>query len=187
MPIASRARSQISRKFDRRSRPPFGPMKTSPFGLGSVALDQIIRQARYLLISFDGPIRSASPGNPPAPHILDVLTACRESGRSAVVVSEMPAAEVREYLDAHDLSTQVAAVATSIGQAVTALEAASGHYAAIASSPSDIKAAKSAGVPAIAHAKTPDEADQLAQAGAEAFVYSSAELALKLRAFIQGT
>jgi beta-phosphoglucomutase-like phosphatase (HAD superfamily) len=118
----------------------------------------------------------------PAPHILDVLTACRESGRSAVVVSEMPAVEVREYLDAHDLSTQVAAVATSISQAVTALEAASGDCAAIASSPNDIKAAKSAGVPAIGYPRTPDDAERQDPAGASAYVYSLTNLVLTLRA-----
>jgi phosphoglycolate phosphatase-like HAD superfamily hydrolase len=66
------------------------------------ALDAIIRQALHLLISFDGPIRSAATGNP-APHISDVFTACRESGRSAAIVTSTPLAEVRAYLDAHDL------------------------------------------------------------------------------------
>ena len=35
MPIDSLACSQNLRKFDRRSRPPFGPMKPRPLGLGS--------------------------------------------------------------------------------------------------------------------------------------------------------
>jgi len=43
--------------------------------------DRVIRQAQRLLISFDGPIRSVSTGQP-APHINDVLITCRESGRS---------------------------------------------------------------------------------------------------------
>ncbi len=147
------------------------------------ALDQIIRQARYLLISFDGPIRSANPGNPPAPHILDVLTACRESGRTVAVVSDTPAAEVQAYLDAHNLSTQIVVVATSVAQAANAYEAVPTNCAVIMSSTSDIRAAQTAGIPAIAYAKASGDADKSIEAGASAFVYSLMDLALKLRSF----
>jgi beta-phosphoglucomutase-like phosphatase (HAD superfamily) len=158
----------------------------------SAALDAVIRQARYLLISFDGPIRSVKTGSPtdsttaavpPAPHIHDVLAACRESGRSAAVISTTPLVEVRAYLDAHDLSTQITVVALSIGEASSALEASPTDCVAITSSPSDIEAAQTAGVPAIAYAKTPDDAEHLAQAGACTFVYSVMDLALRLRSF----
>jgi beta-phosphoglucomutase-like phosphatase (HAD superfamily) len=145
-------------------------------------LDAIIRKARYLLISFDGPIRSASTGNPPAPHINDVLTACRESGRSAAVVTTTPVAQVRAYLDAHDLSTQIMVVAQSIGEATATLEASPTDCVAITSSQSDIKAAQAVGAPAIAYAKTPDDAEYLVHAGAGAFVYSMADIALRIRA-----
>jgi beta-phosphoglucomutase-like phosphatase (HAD superfamily) len=127
------------------------------------ALDQIIRQARYLLISFDGPIRSAITGNPPASHIYDAVMACRESGRSAAVISTTPAAEVRAYLDAHDLTTQITLIAPTIGEAASALDASPADCATITSSPSDIEAAQAAGAPAIAYARTPDEAEHLAQ------------------------
>jgi len=145
------------------------------------ALDQIVRKARYLLISFDGPIRSANPGNPPAPNILDVLTACRESGRSAAFVSERPASEVRAYLNAHDLSANVAVIAASADLAIRTLEAAPTDCVVVTVSPSGIKAAKAIGASSIAYAKTPDDAVGLAQAEASAFVYSMIDLALSLR------
>jgi len=147
-------------------------------------LDQLARQARHLLISLDGPIRSASTGNPPTPYIHDVLTACRESGRSVAVVSAAPVAEVLAYIDAHDLSAQITIVAASIGRAVSALEALPIDCMAITSSPDDIEAARAAGVPAVAYARTPDFADHLLRAGAKAFVYSMLDLAIKLRSTV---
>jgi beta-phosphoglucomutase-like phosphatase (HAD superfamily) len=149
------------------------------------ALDQIVRQTWYLLISFDGPVRSTSPGNPPAPNIHDVLRACRESGRSAAIVGETSRAEVQAYLDLHDLSDQAAIVATSLAEAIDAIKAAPTVCAVVASSPSNIEAAKASGLATIAYSKTPDDADHLAQAGADAFVYSMMDLALKLRSLRQ--
>jgi beta-phosphoglucomutase-like phosphatase (HAD superfamily) len=144
-------------------------------------VDQLARQARHLLISFDGPIRSANAGNPPAQYINEVLTACHESGRSVAVVTAAPVAEVLAYTNAHELSTQITIVAVSIRRAVSALEAQPADCVAIASSPEDVADARTAGVPAIAYATTPDYADRLLRAGARAFVYSLMDLALKLR------
>jgi phosphoglycolate phosphatase len=144
------------------------------------ALDRLICHARHLLISFDGPIRGASPGNPPAPHIIDVLAACRESGRSAAVISTTPAEEVRAYLDAHDLSAQITVIAAYIDQAASALEASATDCAVITNSPSDIEAAQAAGVPVIAYVKTPDDADHMVSAGASVYVYSMSDVALSL-------
>jgi phosphoglycolate phosphatase-like HAD superfamily hydrolase len=144
-------------------------------------LDAIIRKARYLLISFDGPIRSISTGNPPAPHISDVLIACRESGRPVAAITTTPAAEVRAYLDIQDLSTQTMIIAPSIGEAVRTLGAPPTDYVSITSSPSEIEIAKAAGIPSIAYAKTLDDADHLVHAGANAFVYSMTDIALRLR------
>jgi beta-phosphoglucomutase-like phosphatase (HAD superfamily) len=146
-------------------------------------LDQLARQARHLLISFDGPIRSAHTGNPPAPYINDVLTACHESGRSVAVVTAASVAEVLAYTNAHELSTQITIVAVSTRRAVGALEARPADCIAITSSLAGIADARAAGVPAIAYANTPDFADRLLRAGARAFVYSMMDLALKLRSF----
>jgi beta-phosphoglucomutase-like phosphatase (HAD superfamily) len=144
-------------------------------------LDAIIRQARYLLISFDGPIHSADTGYP-APYIHDLLAACRESGRSVAAISTTPAAEVRAYLDAHDLSTQIAAVVSSIDQAVTALDASPADCVLITISPRDIAAAEAADVPTIVYAVTRDNADHQTAAGATAIISSMSDLALCFRA-----
>jgi phosphoglycolate phosphatase len=143
-------------------------------------LAEIIRQAQHLLISFEGPIRRMKAGFP-APHMQDVLIACSESGRSAVVISTTQAAKVNAYLDAHDLSPHITLVAPSISEAVSALEASPGDCVVVTSSPSDIEVAKAAGVPTIAYAGTADDAEHLVHAGASTFVYSMMDLALSLR------
>jgi beta-phosphoglucomutase-like phosphatase (HAD superfamily) len=143
-------------------------------------LTEIIRQARHLLFSFGGSIRRLETGFP-APHMQDALVACSESGRSAVVISTSPAAKVRAYLDEHELSPQITLVAPSISEAVSALEASPGDCVVVTSSPSDIEAAKAAGVPAIAYARIPDDAEHLVHAGASTFMYSMMDLALRLR------
>jgi phosphoglycolate phosphatase len=153
-------------------------------------LGEIIRQARYLLFAFDGPIRSmseedrpneASDTAPPAPYIHDVLAACHESGRFAVVICTAPSAEVLAYLNAYDLFTRVTLIAASIGDAITELEASPSECAFITSMPSDAEATQTAGVPTIAYAKTRDDARHQAAARATV-VYSLADLALSLRA-----
>lgn len=155
------------------------------------ALDAAIRQARHLLFAFDGPIRSTDKAKPTdsavvtAPtsaYLHETLAACHESGRSAAVISANSPTEVRNYLDAHDLSTQVAAVVASIGEAASTLEASPVDCLLITSTPADIEAAQAVGMPTIGYARTPDDAAHLVDAGATAFVYSMADLALKLRA-----
>jgi beta-phosphoglucomutase-like phosphatase (HAD superfamily) len=155
------------------------------------ALDAIIRQAQHLLFAFDGPIRSVDTGKPaepataaapPAPYIHEVIAACRESGRSAVVISADSPTDVRAYLDAHDLSNQVTVVAGSISEAARALEASPAGCAVIASSLADIQAAQIAGTQVIGYARTSGDADRLVDAGAVTLVYSLVDLALRLRA-----
>jgi beta-phosphoglucomutase-like phosphatase (HAD superfamily) len=150
-------------------------------------LDAVIRRARHLLFAFDGPIcrmddeKPIDPATPTAPHIHDALTACRESGRLAAVIGTNPPTDIHAYLDAHDLMNQITAVAASIAEAATALEAALSDCLFITSSPADIKAAQAAGIPAIAYARTPSDAARLVDAGATAFVYSIADITLSLR------
>jgi beta-phosphoglucomutase-like phosphatase (HAD superfamily) len=150
-------------------------------------LDVVILRARHLLFAFDGPICRVDEGKPvnqaapTAPHIHDALTACRESGRLAAVVSTNPPSDVRAYMDAHDLLNQITTVAASVAEAATALEAAPPDCLLITSSPADIKAAKAAGTPAVAYARTPQDAAHLTEIGITSFVYSMADLALSLR------
>jgi beta-phosphoglucomutase-like phosphatase (HAD superfamily) len=155
------------------------------------ALDTAVCHARHLLFAFDGPIRSADKANstdptavtvPTSAYLHETLAACHESGRSVAVISANPPTEVRDYLDAHDLSTQVAVVATSISEAAATLEASPVDCLFISSSPPDIEAARAGGTPTVGYARTPDDAAHLVDAGSITFVYSMADLALSLRA-----
>jgi beta-phosphoglucomutase-like phosphatase (HAD superfamily) len=222
-------------------------------------LDAVVRQARHLLIAFDGPICTLFAGMPgafaadqlrqtmtkegvslpqsveiaadpldilrfaasvgdglasrveaqltqlesvavasalPTPYITDVLAACRESGRSAAIVSANSSAAIHAYLAMHDLISQLKIGAARTGpdpltlplsprliaQAAAAVDAAPAVCAVISSTPDDIKAAQAAGAPSIGYAKTPDDAEHQVHAGATALVYSLADLALRIRA-----
>jgi beta-phosphoglucomutase-like phosphatase (HAD superfamily) len=151
------------------------------------ALDAAIRRARHLLLAFDGPIRHVDAGKPAdsttptVPYIHEALAACHESGRSAAVISTNSPTEVRGYLDAHDLSTQVVVVAASIDEAARRLKASPVDCLIITSSAADIEAAQVAGAPSIGYARALDDAARLVDAGAIAFVYSMADIALRLR------
>lgn len=142
------------------------------------------------MFGFDGSVRSADKAKsadstavtaPTSAYLHETLAACRETSRSVAVISTDSPTEVRAYLDAHDLSGQVAVVAASIGEAASMLEASPVDCLLITSSPADIRAAQIAGTPSIGYARTPDAA-HLVDAGAIAFVYSMADLALRLRA-----
>jgi beta-phosphoglucomutase-like phosphatase (HAD superfamily) len=152
------------------------------------ALDAAIRDARHLLFAFNGPIRSTDTGElvdpnaPTAPHIHDALAACNESGRTASVISTKPPIDVPSYLDAHDLFTQITVIAASVADAINFLEATPDCCLLVASSAADIKAAQSARAPSIGYARTPDAAARLVAAGATAFVYTMADVVLRLRA-----
>jgi len=125
-----------------------------------------------------------------------VLAACRESGRSAAIISATSPAATHAYLAMHDLAGQLTVVAARtapdplilppsphfIGQTADALNAPSAECAVIGSSPNDIRAARAAGAPSIGYAKTPDDAERQVQAGASAFVYSMTDLTLRIRA-----
>jgi beta-phosphoglucomutase-like phosphatase (HAD superfamily) len=152
------------------------------------ALDDVIRQAKHLLFAFDGPIRNvdadnlADPTAPTTPHIHDAFAACRESGRSVVVVSTKPKIDVPVYLDAHDLFEPITVIAASIADAINFLEAAPAECLVIAGSVADIEAAQAAGTPSIGYARTSDDAADLVDAGAVAFVFSLAQVVLSIRA-----
>jgi beta-phosphoglucomutase-like phosphatase (HAD superfamily) len=73
-------------------------------------------------------------------------------------------------------------VAASIAEAASTLHVTPVDCLLITSSPADIEAAQAAGIPTIGYARTPDDAARLVDAGATALVYSTAVLALSLRA-----
>lgn len=223
------------------------------------ALDAVVRQARHLLIAFDGPICTLFAGMPtasvadqlrriitkegvslpqpveiaadpldilrfaasvgdglasrveaqltqlesaavasalPTPYISDVLAACRESGRSAAIVSANSSSAIHAYLAMHDLTGQLTIGAARTGpdpltlppsprlivQTAAAVGASPAECAVISSTPQDLKAAQAAGAPSIGYAKTPDDAEHQVHAGASVFVYSLADLTLRIRA-----
>jgi phosphoglycolate phosphatase len=168
-----------------------GTNKTTVGQSPHAKLDAIIRQARYLLFDFDGPIRSMSGGEqpdeasdtaPPAPYIHDVLAACHESDRFAVVICTAPSAEVLAYLDAHDLFTRVTLIATSISDAIRELEASPSECAFITSMPTDAQAGQALALPVIAYASKPSMQERIAEINAGVVIDSMADLALSLRA-----
>jgi len=156
------------------------------------ALDAAIRRARHLLFAFDGPISRTDAGSPldsatpTAPYIYETFTACRESGRSVVVISPKTKIDVPNYLSAHDLFEQVTIIAISVADAINFLELTPTDCLLITSSVDDVEAAQAAGTPSIGYARTPDDAAHLVDAGAIAFVYSMADIAIKLRARTSG-
>jgi beta-phosphoglucomutase-like phosphatase (HAD superfamily) len=119
------------------------------------ALDTAVRQARHLLFAFNGPIHMGNPDDPTtpaAPYIGDAAAACRDSGRSFVVISTKPQIDVPNYLAANDLFTHVTVIAVSVRDAANYLESTRAACLLITSSPADIKAAKAAGTPSIGYA-----------------------------------
>lgn len=162
------------------------------------ALDTAIRSARYLLFAFNGPIRSTDtvePADtatapydnidsttPTAPYIHEAFAACRESGRSIMIISTEPEINVPNYLDAHDLFDSITAIAASVNDAINFLEAALADCLVITSSVADIEAAQEAEAQSIGYARTAEEATFFFGAGAIDVVYSMAELALGIRA-----
>lgn len=132
----------------------------------------------------------------PTPYIPDVLAACRESGRSAAIISANSPAAIHAYLAKHDLASQLTIGAARTGpdplilppsphlidHAATVLDVSPTECAVISSALRDIQAARAARAPSIGYAKTPDHAGHQVHAGASAFVYSLADVALRLRA-----
>jgi beta-phosphoglucomutase-like phosphatase (HAD superfamily) len=135
------------------------------------ALDAAIRQARHLLFAFDGPIRrtdAESPldsETPTAPYIYEAFAACRESGRSVVVIGPKTKIDVPNYLDAHDLFEPTTIIAISAADAIKFLELTPADCLLITSSPTDVEAAQVAGASSIGYARTSDDAAHLVDAG----------------------
>ncbi len=152
------------------------------------ALDAAIRRARHLLFAFDGPISRTDAGSPldsatlTAPYIYETFVACRESGRSVVVLSPKTKVDVSNHPDIRDLFEHVTTIAISVADAIGFLEVNPAYCLLITSSIEDVEAAQAAGTPSVGYARTPVDAAHLIDAGAIAFVYSMADIAIKLRA-----
>jgi phosphoglycolate phosphatase len=131
----------------------------------------------------------------PTPGLADVLSACHQSGRQVAIVSNNSASAVRMYLDTHQLTGQIGAVAARTGhdpallkpssylikQAASDLGTVPSACALIGDSRSDIAAARSARASSIGYAETPAGTRQLLAAGADAIITTMADLAARIR------
>jgi beta-phosphoglucomutase-like phosphatase (HAD superfamily) len=114
---------------------------------------------------------------------------------AARTAAPTPARAVRTYLDLHELTGQVGAVAARTGhdpailkpspylirQAACELGAVPSACAVIGDSLSDIAAARSAMAPGIGYTATPAGTQQLLATGADAIITTMAELASRIR------
>jgi phosphoglycolate phosphatase len=131
----------------------------------------------------------------PTPDLADVLSACHDSGRHVAIVSNNSARAVLIYLDIHQLTGQIGAVAARTGhdpailkpsphlikQAASELGTVPSACALIGDSPSDIAAARSAQASSIGYAATSGGPRLLLAAGADAIITTMAELAARIR------
>lgn len=139
---------------------------------------------------------AAVPTARPTAYVHDVVTSCRESGRTVAVVSNNSDRAVRTYLELHNLDDRVDLVVARtspdpsllkpnphlIDQAVSQLAARARECLLVGDSVTDIQAAELAGVDTIGYANKHGKRESLAEAGATAIVASLADLVLPLRA-----
>jgi phosphoglycolate phosphatase len=136
----------------------------------------------------------------PTPYVHEVVTGCRETGRSVTVVSNNSPRAVRAYLAQHGLDDRIPLVIARtshnpgllkpdpylINQAVAALAAEPGECTLVGDSTTDVEAAHLASVHAIGYANRPGMRERLAQAGAGVVITSLADLAIRLRTRASG-
>ena len=132
----------------------------------------------------------------PVPYVHDVVTSCRDTGRTVAVVSNNSERAVRSYLARHGLDDRITLIAARIGpdpallkpsphfieQAITGLSAPPAECVLIGDSTTDIQAANRAGIASIGYANRPGKQASLTAAGATVVVASLADLVLPLRA-----
>jgi phosphoglycolate phosphatase-like HAD superfamily hydrolase len=132
----------------------------------------------------------------PTPYAVDVMAACRETDRIAVIVSNNSRTAIQTYLDAHDLAWYVKHIEgrTNPDPALMKpdpypVRTAMSMFAAmpmattlVGDSVTDIQAARAAGVHSIGFANKPGKRETLMAAGAEVVIDTMAHLAAALRA-----
>jgi phosphoglycolate phosphatase len=131
-----------------------------------------------------------------AAYVHEVVTSCRESGRSVSVVSNNSERAVNSYLAQHGLDDRIDLVVARtsydatllkpnphlIERALDTLGAEPAACAFVGDSTTDIEAARIVGVPSIGYANRPEKHNLLAKAGANTVVSSLSDLVLVLRA-----
>jgi HAD superfamily hydrolase (TIGR01509 family) len=131
----------------------------------------------------------------PTPYVHEVITACRESGRSLAIVSNNSARAVSIYLTQHGLDGRIRLITARmshdpallkpdpylINQAVAALGGEPSECALVGDSVTDVEGAQLAQIQAIAYANKPGKVERLVRSGAGAVITSLADLAILLR------
>ncbi len=130
------------------------------------------------------------------PHVHDVVNACRESGRSVTIISQNAIRAVKLYLNAHELAriagnivarkvadiSKVRPTTQLVERAASDLSATPSSCALVCTTAETIEAAHISSAYSVAYARTSNDYDRLASAGAGAIITSLAHLALRLRA-----
>ncbi|HUY49687.1 MAG TPA: HAD hydrolase-like protein [Streptosporangiaceae bacterium] len=139
---------------------------------------------------------AAVPTAEPAAYVHEVITSCRESGRTLTIVSNNSAQAVHAYLVQHSLAGPIGTVIARtspdpdllkpsphlLDQAIAANYADPAECTLVGDQVTDILATREAGTHSIGYANKPGKTDSLARAGADAVISSLAHLALALRA-----
>jgi myo-inositol-1(or 4)-monophosphatase len=132
----------------------------------------------------------------PAGYVDEALAACRDSARTAVVISRHASEAVRAYLAQHGLEEHLRHVTAAgdfppghlqthahlIEDAIRELSAVPADCAFITASPAGLKAARTLGIHPIGYAASPSDREHLADTGADCIIPSLADLTLRLRA-----
>jgi phosphoglycolate phosphatase len=139
---------------------------------------------------------AAVPTARPTPYVHEVVTSCRDTGRTVAIVSNNSGRAVHAYLARHGLDDRIQLIAARtspdpallkpsphlIDQAITSLAAPTRECVLIGDTTADIQAAGQAGIDSIGYANQPGKHASLTQAGAQAVISSLADLVLPLRA-----
>jgi myo-inositol-1(or 4)-monophosphatase len=139
---------------------------------------------------------AAIPGAITAAYLDDALAACRDSGRSAAIISQCSAAAIRAYLTASGLAESIQHIFAPgsyppghleprhqvIANTIQALGAQPDRCALVTASADGIETARSTSTQLIGYAATPSNSDRLTAAGATCIIPSLADLTLRLRA-----
>jgi beta-phosphoglucomutase-like phosphatase (HAD superfamily) len=129
-------------------------------------------------------------------YIHEALAACRDSGRTAAIVSRHSERAVADFLDRHGLDDQIRHL-TAVGgyppghlqtgphlieDTIRALGTTPADCALVTASITGIDTARKTGTHAIGYATTPGASQNLTDVGATCIVQSLADLTLRLRA-----
>jgi phosphoglycolate phosphatase-like HAD superfamily hydrolase len=125
------------------------------------------------------------------PGVVDVMRACKQTGRVVTVVSNNTPEAVETFLSKHDLSKYIEHVSGRsnadpalmkpspylLQRAADAVEARLATSALVGDSDTDIEAAHATGMTAIGYANKPGKAERFAKLSAEAIISDMHELA----------